>query len=155
MELLSVFLLIILGVILLIVEFMLIPGLSIAGVGCFLSFAAAVFFSFKFFGVFGGLVCTVAILVLVPLQLYYLFKSRAMKKMMLNSEIEGKAKTFDENQIKAEDKGITLGRLAPGGKIKINGITAPARSTGSYIDPNTEVVVVKIEGNIVIVKPIN
>jgi membrane-bound ClpP family serine protease len=77
------------------------------------------------------------------------------EKMMLNSEINGKATTFNDNEIKPGDNGITLGRLAPGGKIKINGITVSARSTGSYIDPNTEIEVVKIEGNIVIVKPIN
>jgi hypothetical protein len=53
MELLSIVLLILSGVILLIVEFMLDSRLIDSWSRLFLSFAAAVFFAFKFFGVFG------------------------------------------------------------------------------------------------------
>jgi membrane-bound ClpP family serine protease len=155
MELLSVLLLVLLGVVLLIVEFMLIPGISIAGVGCFISFAFSVFLSFRYFGLVGGFVTLAVIVILVPILLYLIFRSRTIKKMMLSSDIDGKVKTVDDQLVHPGDNGITVGRLAPGGKVRINGSAVEARSLGQYIDPGTQITVVKIEGNIVIVKPIS
>jgi membrane-bound ClpP family serine protease len=155
MELITILLLIVLGIVLLLVEFLLIPGISIAGVGCLISFGAAIFFSFKFWGTITGIITLVAILIFVPLLLYFLFKGKAVKPMMLAAEIDGKVKNIDEQKIKIGDEGTTVGRLAPMGKVKINGITVEARSLGQYIDPKTKIKSLKIEGNTVIVEPIN
>ncbi|NLO02620.1 MAG: hypothetical protein GX126_09935, partial [Bacteroidales bacterium] len=50
---------------------------------------------------------------------------------------------------------ITLGRLAPSGKVKVNGEVVEAQSTGSYINHNTEIRVIKVLSNKIIVEPIN
>jgi len=155
MEIVTVLLLIILGIVLLLIEFLLIPGISIAGIGSFISFAAGVFFAFRFWGSMAGFATILAILIIVPLLLYYLFKSRAVKPMMLDAEISGKVKTVDEQKIAIGNVGLTIGRLAPTGKAKINGQTIEARSQGIFVDPNTKIKVLKIEGNTVIVEPIN
>lgn len=155
MEILTVILLLLLGIVLVIVEFMLIPGLSIAGIGALLSFGAGVYFSFKNWGNFAGFVALTVILIFVPILLYLLFKGRAVKPMMLESEISGKVETIDTDKIKIGDIGFTIGRLAPIGNVKINGSTAEGRSKGIYIDQKTEIRVIKIEGNTVIVEPIN
>jgi membrane-bound ClpP family serine protease len=154
MEILTVILLILLGVVLLLVEFLLIPGISIAGVGCLISFGVAVFLAFKYFGNFVGIMVLFAILISVPLFLYFLFKGKATKHMMLNTDIDGKVKNVDEELIHQGDEGITIGRLAPSGKAKINGITLEVRSTSTLIDPQTKIKVLKIEGNSVYVEPI-
>ena len=155
MEVLTVILLIILGVILLLVEFLLIPGVSVAGVGSVIALVTAIVLSFKYFGNLIGIIVLLAILVLVPVMLYYLFKGKTIKKMTLSSDIDGKVKNIDELEIKVGDIGETIGRLAPLGKAKFNGISAETRSLGSYVDPKTKVRVIKIEGNTVIVEPIN
>lgn len=154
MEILTILLLLALGVVLVIVEFMLIPGLSIAGIGAFISFAFSVYLSFKYWGNLAGIVTLIAILVFVPVLLYFLFKGNAMKPMMLNSDIDGKVNTIDEQKIQVGNEGITTGRLAPLGKAKINGITVEARSLGQFIDQQTPVKVIKITGNTVVVEPI-
>ena len=155
MEILTVLLLILLGVILVIAEFMLIPGLSIAGIGAVIAFGISVYLAFKYWGTFAGIVTLIAILVFVPVMLYFLFKGKAVKPMMLNSDIEGKVINIDDQKIHIGDEGITTGRLAPLGKAKINGINVEARSLGSFVDQKTPVKVIKIEGNTVIVEPIN
>jgi membrane-bound ClpP family serine protease len=155
MEIITIILLILLGVVLLLVEFLLIPGISIAGIGCLLSFGASVFFAFKYFGNLIGFIVLLSILIIVPLFIYFLFKGKAMKPMMLNTDIDGKVKNVEEGQIQPGDEGITIGRLAPAGKAKINGITLEVRSNGQFIDQQTKIKVLKIEGNSVYVEPIN
>ncbi|HUM88068.1 MAG TPA: hypothetical protein PKV50_00955, partial [Prolixibacteraceae bacterium] len=66
MEILIIIMLIILGIVLLFVEFMLIPGVSIAGVGSLLSFAGAVLFAWKTMGSAGGIITLVVELIIVP-----------------------------------------------------------------------------------------
>lgn len=154
MDLLSVVLLIVLGVILLLVEFMLIPGISIAGVGSVIAFGAAIFLSFRYFGSLVGYLTLAAVLIAVPVLLYFLFKGKAVKPMMLESDVDGVVRTVDEQHIHAGDQGVTISRCTPGGKAKINGLSVEVRSLGIFIDPHTPVEVVRIEGNIVIVKPI-
>lgn len=155
MEILTVTLLIVLGIVLLLVELLLIPGLSIAGVGCLLSFTAAVIFSFRFWGNLAGFATLISILVVVPILLYFFFKSKAVKPMMLSAEIDGKIVNIDEQKIHIGDEGLTVGRLAPMGKAKFNGVTVEAKSLGRFIDPHTKIKVLKIEGNTVIVEPLN
>ena len=109
----------------------------------------------KYFGTLAGFIALAAVVIFVPLFLYFFFKGRAVKPMMLESDIDGKVKTVDEQLIHPGDTGETISRCTPGGKAKINGSVVEVRSLGSFIDPHTTVEVIKIEGNIVIVKPLN
>jgi membrane-bound ClpP family serine protease len=155
MEIITVILLILLGVILLLVEFLLIPGISIAGIGSVLSLIVGIVLSFKYWGNLVGIIVLVSVLIFIPVFLYFLFKGRAMKPMILSSLIDGKVKNIDEQLIHVGDIGETIGRLAPMGKSKFNGVSAETRSVSGYLDPKTKVKVIKIEGNTVIVEPIN
>ena len=155
MEVLTVVLLLLLGVVLLIIEFMLIPGVTIAGIASVIAFGAGIVLSFQYWGTLPGLITLLATLVFVPVFLYFLFKGRAVKPMMLNSNITGKVINIDDQKIHVGDKGISIGRLNPGGMAKIEGISVEARSRSVFIDPKTPVKVIKIEGNTVIVEPLN
>ncbi|MBN2805298.1 MAG: NfeD family protein [Prolixibacteraceae bacterium] len=155
MELITVILLILLGVILLLVEFLLIPGISIAGIGSVLSLIVGIVLSFKYWGNMVGIIVLVSVVIFIPVLLYFLFKGKAMKPMILSSDIDGQVRNIDEKIIHVGDEGETIGRLAPMGKSKINGLSVETRSTSGYLNPKTKVKVIKIEGNTVIVEPIN
>jgi membrane-bound ClpP family serine protease len=74
---------------------------------------------------------------------------------MLNTNVEGHMNEDPPlDSIKPGDKGITLTRLAPIGKVKINEIILEGKSHGGYLDARTEVEVVRLAGYQVIVKPI-
>ncbi len=155
MGIITVLILLALGVLLLIVEFMLIPGVTVAGIASVLAFGASIYFAFSYWGTVGGIITLIAVLVFVPVFLYFLFKGNAIKPMMLNSGIDGRVITVEGEKIKVGDEGVTIGRLAPSGNAKFNGITVESRSRGIFIDPKTKVKIIKIEGNTVIVEPIN
>lgn len=52
------------------------------------------------------------------------------------------------------DRGVTLSRLSPMGKVEIGGRTYEAKSQGAYVDQQRDVEVVGFENFSVIVKTI-
>jgi len=75
--------------------------------------------------------------------------------MVLDSLIDSRVETIDKEKIHIGDKGKSIGRLAPSGKVKVSGEVVEAQSTGVFIDHNTEIKVIKILSNKIIVEPIN
>lgn len=155
MTILAIILFIILGLLLLLIEFAVIPGVTIAGIGGILLLIASIYIAFTSYGTGAGIVTLVFVMLAAPALVYYLFKSRAGKKMILESQIDSKVESFDNLKIAVGDTGKTIGRLAPSGKAKINGEVVEAQSTGSFVDHNTEIKVLKILSNKVIVEPLN
>jgi len=149
--------LIILGLLLFVVEFMLIPGVTIAGVGGAVCLLTAIVFSFVTFGTQGGLlVLGLTVLVMVVLTVLML-KAGTWKKFMLKTSIDSKVDTVGaaEGKVKAGDRGVTVTRLAPGGKVLVNGEYYEAKFIDVLLDPRQEIEVVRIDDNKLIVKPIN
>jgi len=154
MILLAIVLLIIIGLLLLLIEFAVIPGVTIAGIGGFLLLATSVYIAFSEMGNIAGFITLAIVLIASPMLVYYLFSSRVGKKMILDSEIDGKMENFNPDKLKVGDIGKTIGRLAPMGKIKVNGEVVEAQSTGSFIDHQTKIRITKINMNQIIVEPI-
>ena len=148
--------LIILGLLLFIIEFMLIPGVTIAGIGGAISMVTAIVFSFTTYGPKVGFIvlgCTLAVMVVVTV---LMLKAGTWRKIMLNTAIEGKVDTVgaQEGKVKPGDRGVTVTRLAPGGKVLVNGEYYEAKSVDILVNPRQEVEVIRIDDNKLIVKPI-
>ena len=155
MTIFAIILLILLGLLLLLIEFVIIPGVTIAGIGGFLLLGTSVYMAFTKYGAGAGFLTLAFVLVAAPLLIYVLFKSRMGKKMVLDSQIDSKVDAIDVQKINAGDTGKTVGRLAPSGKVRVNNEVVEAQSTGGYIDHNTEIRVLKILTNKNIVEPLN
>lgn len=154
MSILAIILLILLGLLLLLIEFAVIPGITVAGVGGFLLLAASVYIAFTSYGTIPGFITLAIVLILAPAMVYYFFKTRTGRKMILEKNIEGKVEQMDMGGIAVGDVGKTIGRLAPMGKVKVNGQMVEAHSTGAFVDHNTEIKVLKIVSNKIIVEPL-
>ncbi len=155
MSILTIILLILLGLVLLLIEFAVIPGITIAGVGGFLLLIISVYVAFSELGRVGGFVTLAVVLILAPVMIYYFFKSRTGKKMILQKNIEGKIDLINDEKILVGDTGKTIGRLAPMGKARVNGEIVEAQSVGGFVDQHADIEVVKILSNKIIVKPVN
>lgn len=152
MTILAIIVLIILGLLLLLLEFAVVPGVTIAGIGGFLLLAGSVYLAFAQFGMGAGIVTLVFVLTAAPLMVVYFFRSKAGKKMVLETNIDAKVDTTETDNIHPGDVGHTVGRLAPIGKVRINDVTVEGHSTGSFIDHNKPVKVVKVFPGKVIVE---
>lgn len=151
-----VILLIVIGLLLFVVEFLLIPGISVAGIGGVVFITTGIVIAYVNHGPMAGHLTLLGTVVATVLTLYFALRSQTWRKFKLkasiSSTVEGK---IEEGQIKPGDSGIAISRLAPMGKARINEMVVEAKSLGDYIDQKSEVVVVKIEDNKVIVKPKN
>jgi membrane-bound ClpP family serine protease len=150
----TIILLIFLGLLLLLIEFAVIPGVTIAGIGGFILLGLSVYIAFAGYGTGIGFLTLTFVLVASPLLIFYFFKSKTGKKMVLESFIDGKVETVVSEKIQVGDTGKTIGRLAPSGKVKVNGEILEAQSTGGFVDHNTEIKVLKILMNKIIVEPL-
>jgi membrane-bound ClpP family serine protease len=155
MTVFAIILLIGLGLLLLLIEFAVIPGVTIAGIGGFILLGISVYIAFIEYGTGIGFLTLAFVLIASPILIYSLFQSKTGKRMILESLIDSKVETAISEKIHVGDLGKTIGRLAPSGKAKVNGEVVEAVSTGGFVDHNTEIKVLKILSNKIIVEPVN
>ena len=155
MNLLIIIFLVILGIVLLLIEVTILPGITVAGVGSFLVLVYSVYLAFTSYGSLVGFITLAFVLIVSPLLVYYFFKGKAGKSMVLNTVITGVANEIDTERVKIGDIGVTIGRLAPMGKIKVNDEVIEVRSTGAFINPGEKVRIIHIEKSLITVEPLN
>ncbi len=144
--------LILIGLIFLLLEMLVIPGTTVAGVVGFACVVIAVWAAFSTHGTSAGLITLGITVFLSALALFYALKSKTWKKLSLETRNEAKVNVIDENNVKPGDVGIALSRLAPAGTVEINGEQYEAHTYGEFLNPGTQVVVDKIEFNKIFVK---
>jgi membrane-bound ClpP family serine protease len=71
--------------------------------------------------------------------------------MALDKELESD-NLYDMSKVAVGDKGVTLSRLAPMGKVLVNGEEYEAKYRDGFLDRGVDVVVVEIEGNVLIIR---
>lgn len=155
MLILAIALLVILGIALLITEFFVLPGTIIPGIAGILLIFFGIILTWKVYGGFSGGIAFLASLIIFIFLFGIALNSKTWKKVSLTSEIQSKVNTFENNKIQPGDKGITISRLAPMGKVSVNDIIVEAKSTGEYIAEKTAIEVVKVNESNIIVKSLN
>ncbi|NPA36878.1 MAG: hypothetical protein GXO47_08530 [Chlorobi bacterium] len=151
MTLVIVFL-ILLGIFLLFLEFFVIPGITVAGIGGLIFTFAGITMAYRNFGAETGNLILLGTVVLAVALIVISFKSGTWEKLMLNSTVSGQVETVDESSIKPGDTGITITRLNPIGKVKVGNEIIEAKCPGQFVDPNTEVTVKQVYKTYIIVK---
>ncbi|MBN1158546.1 MAG: hypothetical protein JXA61_04135 [Bacteroidales bacterium] len=153
MSLLAIILVIVLGIILLLLEFLIFPGFTVFGISGFLAILFGIGSAYYFHGVQTGNYALLITAILSIITLFFVFKQKTWKKIGLESSIVSKNITFDPDQIHEGDSGKTVTRLNPVGKVMVNDVICEAKSISGFINENTEVVVVKVLTTQIIVKP--
>lgn len=150
-----VIILILLGILLFVIEFLLVPGVTIAGIGGLVLTVFGVYKAFNDFGATTGVWILIGTLLASVFVIAMSLRARTWNRLMLKTEIDSTVDSaLTEDQIKAGDKGTTLTRLAPMGKIVVNDIVREAKSTEGFVDEHTDIEVVAVEGTRISVKPV-
>lgn len=145
--------LIALGLFLVILEIVLIPGTTVAGIAGGLLMAAGIFWMYADHGPTAGHTTLGITGLASAIALYLSFKSKAWERFSSKSVMEGRANVIEN--IKPGDEGMTLSRIRPMGSVLVNGIKVEAQSEGEGIEENKNVIVTKVLPNKIIVKPKN
>jgi membrane-bound ClpP family serine protease len=145
--------LVIVGILLLLVEFLIIPGVTVAGIVGSLLIIGGVVSGYYFHPVKTANFILLGTIVLLLLFFILAFKTKTWKKLGLKSEINSHATQDVAELFNVGDTGRAVSRLAPIGQIMINDTIVEARSMGGFIDPNTEIVIIRKEKNKLFIEP--
>ena len=147
-EMLIIAFLMVVAIVLILLEIFMLPGITVAGVGGFLFAAGGLFYAYSVSTPIGNVTLAVSSLVFAA----SFMRSKSFNRVALKTDIDSKLVSSRDLGIVPGDEGLTLSRLAPIGKARINGITVEAKSMDELIDENTPVEVIRVDGYNVIVK---
>ncbi len=143
----------ILGILLIIAEIVLIPGIFVAGTLGLVSMAGACWLAFENFGPDAGYITIAANALLAVACTVLSLRSRTWKKLSLHTEIDSRADTSPESKgIEVGREGVTVTRLAPMGKVLFGDTTVECSVRNGIIDSGKNVEVILIEDNKIFVK---
>ncbi len=154
MELFYIILLVFFGVLFLVAEIVLLPGVSVGGLFALICYGSSIYLAFTDFGVLGGGITIAVILLLSVVATVISLRAKTWQRFSLRQEIRSSSMPEPQHELKVGDRGTTLSRLSPMGKVQIGGRTYEAKSQGPYVDPQRAVEVVGFENFSVIVKTI-
>lgn len=152
MSLTIIILLIVTGLLLMVLEILVIPGTSVAGVLGFIALALGIWQAWATHGTMVGLIITFSTLAGTVATLYFSLKSRTWKRLMLNDTIDSKVNVVDASKVRPGETGQTISRLAPAGKARINGDIYEVHSLSGFIDQHMEIEITKIDHQKIFVK---
>lgn len=147
--------LVLLGALMLVVELVLLPGITVAAIGALGCYGGAAWLAYDRFGVNGLLWVVAAIIALTVAATWFSLRAKTWRRFALADKIEGKSGDAPAKKVRKGDRGRTLSRLAPMGTVIVDGQTYEAKTMGGFVDPDREVEVVGFENLNVIVKPVN
>jgi membrane-bound ClpP family serine protease len=144
--------LILVGLILIFVEILIIPGVGIAGVLGLLSLGGSCYYAFGQMGTTAGVIITALNAVLVVALTIWVLRAKTWKKLALETKVDSKA--VAGYVLSLGDRGKTITRLAPMGMVLFDQESVEVKALEGIIDAGKEVEVVMIEDNKVYVKPV-
>ena len=157
MSITVIIILILLGILLFLIEFLLVPGITVAGIGGAILIVGGVIMSYHYHGSAIGNYTLLGTALISFFTVFIVLKSGTWRKIMLQKDISGKVNVVDQTgtEVKVGDTGKTVSRLNPIGKVVINGIYFEAQSLNKFIDQKTDIEVIKVLSNKLIVKSKN
>lgn len=148
------------GLLLLLAEVFLIPGFGLAGIGGAAAILASIFLTF------GNIVqATYSILIALGLSIAGFFllirfipSTRAWRKFILftkqEKELGYTVGTKDLKRLTGKE-GIAITPLRPSGIVEANGKKLNALTRGEYVNSNTKIKIISVEGNKIVVEAVD
>ena len=148
-------LLIVLGLLFLLAELLLLPGVSIGGILAMACYGGAIWYAFDSLGVVAGVWTIVAVAVISLVSLIFSLRAKTWQRFTLKQEIDSTSMPSPELELSVGATGVTVSRLSPMGKVNINGKVYEAKSADVFIAQREQVEVIGFENFSIIVRKIN
>ena len=149
----TIILLILAGIVLLILEILILPGL-IAGIIGALMILGGIWYSFHELGNTAGTIVALSTLTVTLSTIYLAFRYNVWRRFSLQQSSDSKIERVDEMDIKSGDHGKALSALRPMGTAVFHNKQVEVESLGEMIEANATVEVIEVLANKLIVKKI-
>lgn len=142
------------GLVFMLVEFLLVPGVGIAGIFSLGSLIGACYYTFDKIGDTAGWIVTIVVVALVAVSLVIILRAKTWKRFELQTEVTSRVNAESE-KVSVGDRGIAQTRLAPRGTGRFGAVAVEVKSEdNSMIAAGTAIEVTRLEDRQVIVKSI-
>ena len=152
MDIFIIVLLVIAAIVLFLVELVVVPGISIAGIlagGCIIF---ANYYAFANLGTMGGIITLLVSALGCIGSLVWFMRSKTLDRLSLKTDITGTVDRTAEQSVKVGDTGLTTTRLALVGQADIAGHLVEVNSADGFLDEKTPVVVTRITNGTIFVR---
>ena len=152
---LTIVILLAIGIILIVVELIFIPGMTIFGILGLILTIIGVIVSFVGFGSPTGFAVLGLTLLLTGITLYFSLRTGAWEKVSLKNASNSRVNEESKHNLWKGDTGITLSTLRPTGKAEFNDLVVEVSTLGPYIEVGTKVRVIDVQPNKILVEKID
>ena len=142
--------LIVFGLIFLLLEFFVFPGVGISGVLGIIALVSGVVIAF-YLSTFTGYLAFTGSGVAVGVLSYIAYKFDTLSMMSLKREIKSKVEVNHLKELKINDQGMSISRLAPMGKAQFADYIVEVQSYDGFVDENTAIRIELIKDNTIFV----
>jgi membrane-bound ClpP family serine protease len=150
-DVIGISLFVIIGIALVVIEVLFVPGTTFVGLIGFLLMAVGVWYCFNNYGSKAGILLASGSLVLMVLIFYWGYKKNVWKKFALNTENDVRLAQKAIDYLQVGQEGITISALRPSGIAEFDGKRIEVQTFGELLDAGVNVKILEIRGNEVFV----
>ena len=154
MEILILGLLLLLGIILILIEILFIPGTTLFGILGLISIFASDYLSISYFGVEIGIIYSITSGIFCLIMILYALKSDTWNKVSLKNIHSHKVSKNQYSELSIGDIGKSYSSLKPYGKGVFNDKSYEVKSLENFIEENKKIKIINILQDKILVKKI-
>lgn len=152
---LTIALLILVGIILIMVEIFLTPGIGFAGIGGMVSLVVAMVYSFITYGLVIGSFVLLLTGAGIVVTIIYGFRNKTWERLALKNVNESRVNDDNLPVVQLGETGKAASNLRPYGLGEFFGKTYEVRTYGQYVDRGSRIKVIKLDKHTIFVEPVN
>lgn len=142
------------GLSLIIVELVFIPGTTVVGLLGVIFAVVGILISYNHFGSDIGFYILMGTLVATIGAMFYSFRSGAWSKFSLKSSIDSRVNEGETGVLQVGEEGVTLSVLRPIGKADFGGRVFEVKTSGGYLEQGQRVRITQLQPSQIVVEPI-
>lgn len=154
-EWITILSLILLGLAVIVIEIIFVPGTTVVGLIGFVLLVLGVGLSFGYFGSTIGWLTTGGTAIASGVVFYLAFKANVWGRFSLKSTSNSKVNEGELSTLTTGAEGMTISALRPVGKAEFNQKMYEVRTMGNYVEPGTKIRVTQILSNQIIIEPLS
>jgi len=151
----TVILLIGIGLVLIIVELIFVPGTTIIGILGFVLVAIGIWIGYAALGTNTGHFILAAAVLIGVIAFFFSFRSDVWTRFALNDQNKGRMNEENMQDLEVGEIGVTVSALRPQGTAIFKERHHEVQTNGQFINPRTQVRIIQIDHNKVIVEEIS
>lgn len=152
MEVIILALLLILGIILILIETLFIPGTTIFGILGIISIFSSDYLSYVYYGAEFAIIYSIINSIICLVIIIYSLKSNTWDKVSLKKVHQEKVDKNKYENLKIGELGLSTSSLKPYGKGKFNNKTYEVKSSENFIDQGKKIKIIDILQDKILVK---